>query len=75
MSKSSYQELLKYKRVSTSEVSSSYSMFYNGFYIHGAYYNKQHICYVHLGYGVEYYSKSIKQVQKKIDLHCKSFKL
>ena len=63
---SNYQKTLMFQRESTNIISSSYTLFYKGFYIHGANYNGTHICYVQLIGAACYYSKSIEQVKKTI---------
>ena len=63
---SNYQKTLMFQRESTNIISSSYTILYKGFYIHGAHYNGVHICYVQLIGAACYYSKSIEQVKKRI---------
>ena len=63
---SNYQKTLKHQRESTNIISSSYTIFYKGFYIHGAKYNGVHICHTYLTREKCYYSKSIEQVKKTI---------
>jgi len=70
----SYQETLQHRRESTNIVTSSYTIKYRGFYIHGANYNGQHICYVSQGF-LHYYSKSLESVKRKIRAYHKTFNL
>ena len=74
---SNYQETLKDRRSSTNIITNSYTVFYEGFYIHGATYNGTHICYTAtiLNGGFEFYSKSIEQVKAKIRAYKKAFNL
>ena len=63
---SNYQKTLMFQRESTNIISSSYTILYKGFYIHGANYNGVHICHTYLTCENCYYSKSIEQVKKTI---------
>ena len=71
----SYQEKLRDLCDSASFRGCMITTNYHGFYIHSAFYDSKNIHKVYLGYGVEYYSTSYKQVEKRIRLFRKAFNL
>jgi len=72
---SNYQKTLMTQREGANIISSSYTLFYKGFYIQGANYNGVHICYVNLIGCACFYSKSLSQVKKRIRDFKKDFNL